>query len=100
MTHRRWPININYSIENAKDKITSLEKINNVKAATARIVSPAMASSAVTGVGIFLKGVDVSKEQKVTNIKDLIIEGGYFEKKVRNPVVVGKKLTEKLKLKF
>ncbi len=58
-----------------------------------------MAASAETASGVLILGVYPDEERKVTSIHDRIIDGEYFEGISRNPVVIGKKLAEKLNLK-
>jgi ABC-type lipoprotein release transport system permease subunit len=45
-------------------------------------------------------GVNPEKEILVTNLSTKIIDGDYFESIKRNPVVIGKKLAEKLNVKL
>jgi ABC-type lipoprotein release transport system permease subunit len=45
-------------------------------------------------------GINPDSESKVTNLYTKIIDGAYFEGIKRNPVVIGKKLADKLKLKI
>lgn len=56
-------------------------------------------ASAETASGVIVKGVDIANEKKVTNLQDKIIDGKYFEGIKRNPVVIGKKLAEKLNVR-
>jgi ABC-type lipoprotein release transport system permease subunit len=58
-----------------------------------------MAASAETASGVKISGVFPEKEKTVTNISTKIIDGKYFEGISKNPVVIGKKLAEKLNVK-
>lgn len=91
---------ISFTINNADEKVKKIKKINGVKEAVYRITSAAMASSAITGTGIFVNGIDYKEEAKVTNISTLLVNGTYFDVKYKNPIVVGEKLAEKLKVKI
>ncbi|PIQ08203.1 MAG: ABC transporter permease [Ignavibacteriales bacterium CG18_big_fil_WC_8_21_14_2_50_31_20] len=91
---------ISFTIENVGEKIKRIKTINGVKEAVSRITSAAMASSAITGTGIFVNGIDYKEEEKVTNISTLLVNGTYFDVKYKNPIVVGEKLAEKLKVKI
>jgi len=91
---------ISFTINNADEKIKRIKTINGVKEAVYRITSAAMASSAITGTGIFVNGIDYKEEAKVTNISTLLVNGTYFDVKYKNPIVVGEKLAEKLKVKI
>lgn len=90
---------IQFAISNPNEKVKEIRTIEGVKAVTSRITSTAMASSAVTGTGIFVKGIDVEEEKQVTNISSILIDGTYFGTKSKNPIVIGEKLAEKLKIK-
>lgn len=79
------------------------EKISNipgVKGVSNRIVIFSMASSAETGSGVKIIGIDPEKEKLTTNIYEKIIEGEYFGLKRKNQVVIGDKLADKLKVKI
>jgi len=91
---------ISFTIENVGEKIKRIKTINGVKEAVSRITSAAMASSAIKGTGIFVNGIDYKEEEKVTNISTLLVNGTYFDVKYKNPIVVGEKLAEKLKVKI
>ena len=91
---------ISFTIKNADEKVKRIKAINGVKEAACRITSAAMASSAITGTGIFVNGIDYKEEEKVTNISTLLVNGTYFDVKYKNPIVVGEKLAEKLKVKI
>jgi len=90
---------IKFVINNSKEKVEAIKKLNGVAQVTSRITSAAMASSAITGTGIFIKGINVEEEKKITNIKSLLVAGTYFDTKLRNPIVIGEKLANKLKVK-
>ncbi len=90
---------IKFVIENSNNKVKLIKDIKGVAQVTSRITSAAMASSAITGTGIFIKGINIEEEQNVTNINTLLIDGTYFETKLRNPAVIGEKLASKLRVK-
>lgn len=56
--------------------------------------------SAETGANVKVTGVDPVKEKQVSDLYSKIIEGDYFEKERINPMVIGQKLAEKLKVKL
>ncbi len=90
---------LKYSISNPEEKIKKIKSLTNVKATSSRIKSMAMISSAVTGTGTTINGIDIIEEKEVSNIYTKIIKGSYFERKIRNPIVISKKLASKLKVK-
>lgn len=90
---------LKYSISSSSKKLKKIESLQNVKAAASRIKSMAMISSAVTGTGLTLNGISVNNEKGISDLHTKIIDGSYFDSKLRNPIVIGKKLAEKLKVK-
>ncbi len=88
-----------HKIENTQDILEKLKTVKNIKSVSTRILANSMISSANTGKGILLNGITPLKEKKVSDIYTKIIEGTYFEKKVRNPIVISSKLARKLKVK-
>ncbi|SMO81006.1 ABC-type transport system, involved in lipoprotein release, permease component [Saccharicrinis carchari] len=70
-----------------------------VKAASARFIVQGMIQSPTTSRGVKVLGIDPETESEVTNIHAKIIDGAYLEGIKRNPVVIGEKLADKLKLK-
>ncbi len=59
-----------------------------------------MVSSAETGTGVKIMGIYPEKEKTVTKLYTKISEGKYFEGVKRNPIVIGDKLAQKLKVKL
>jgi ABC-type lipoprotein release transport system permease subunit len=59
-----------------------------------------MASTAATGTGAVVNGINPEQEKRVTEISDLLIEGDYFVSESRSArIVIGRKLGEKLNAK-
>jgi putative ABC transport system permease protein len=80
-----------------RSEITNLEHVTGV---SNRTVIFSMISSAETATGVKIIGIDTASEKRVSNLYTKIIEGSYFKEKRRNPVVIGKKLAEKLNVKM
>ncbi len=85
-------------MNNADSIIQVIKKIKYVKAVCKRLVVSSLIASAETNTGVKTIGVVPDEEKEVTNIHDKIIEGKYFEGVARNPVVIGMKLADKLKV--
>ena len=77
----------------------SIESKPNVENVSSRIIATCMISSAETGSGVQMIGIDPEIEKRVTNLYTKIIDGAYFEGVKRNPIVIGEKLAKKLKVK-
>lgn len=80
--------------------VDNIEILSEVKAVSRRTIVNAMATSAETGSGVKIMGIDPQSEKNVTNLYSYIVEGTYFEGGGRNPVVIGEKLAEKLSVKL
>ena len=89
-----------YYIPNAKKIVSDISEIQNVTGVSRRISLQSMAASAETASGVLILGVIPEEEMKVTTISQRLVDGEYFEGISRNPVVIGKKLAEKLNVKL
>jgi len=89
-----------YTISSYREIVNKIKNLPEVKAVGTRVVSQAMASSAVTGAGVIINGVEADEEKKMFNLFDKISEGSFFGTKMRNQVVIGKKLADKLNVKI
>lgn len=87
---------VKFTIKNQENIISDIHSIKGVKAVCSRIKAMAMASTAETGTGIMLNGIDPDKEKKVTKISEQLVEGNYIVEKDRIPIVIGQKLAKKL----
>tara|TARA_Y100000031_G_scaffold157046_1_gene215348 strand:+ start:4000 stop:5178 length:1179 start_codon:yes stop_codon:yes gene_type:complete len=86
-------------ISNAEEIDDSILKIPNVVGVSRRMSIESMAASAETASGVLISGIFPEDEKTVTSISSKLIDGKYFEGIARNPVVIGKKLAEKLNVK-
>jgi ABC-type lipoprotein release transport system permease subunit len=88
---------INYMMENVDSIIQIFEDIPGIQAITKRSVSPAMASTASSGNGVVINGINPERERAVTDIAQQLVEGDYLEKDYRTPgMVLSIKLAKKL----
>ena len=83
--------------EAVAEQILKKEAVDGV---SSRISIMSMVSSAETGTGVKIMGIYPEREKTVTNLYTKVTEGKYFEGVKRNPVLIGKKLAEKLKVKL
>ncbi len=100
MHHPRFneDFNIAYSIKDPEALLDSINKMNQVKAVSQRSIATAVISSAAGSAGIKVFGVFPKQEEKITDIKNKIMEGHYFENSGRTPIVISQKIAKKLKL--
>jgi len=86
-------------IPNGNSLAEEIRNVEHVTGVSNRMVVQSMVSSAETASGVVIMGIDPEQESKVTNLHSKIIDGAYFEGISKNPVVIGKKLAEKLNVK-
>ena len=86
-------------IPNTDEIVSQLSSLKSVKAVSDRVIATCMVASAETGSGVQLVGVDPEREMLVTNIHQKVVDGEYFNGVKTNPIVIGEKLAEKLKVK-
>jgi len=77
-----------------------IKSVSGVKATSSRIIMNTMIQSPTTASGVKVTGIVPEDEKLVTNLYTRLIEGTYFEEGKRNPIVIGKKLAEKLKVRL
>lgn len=97
---------LNKSIADTLNNVQSLGRIldtlDGLAAWSPRLKLTAMATSATTGTGVVINGIDPPKEKAVTKISTCIADGDgdWFHTPRRNSIVAGRALCEKLRLKL
>jgi ABC-type lipoprotein release transport system permease subunit len=76
--------------------LNELDTVSHIQAYTGRLVLQGMASTARGNYGVQILGIHPEKEEQVTNISQKLVEGTYFTRFKKNPIVIGQKLAEKL----
>lgn len=89
-----------FLIADADSVVQVIKSVQGVEAATSRVIMNTMIQSPTTGAGVKVTGVVPEDEKQVTNLYAKIFEGSYFEEGKRNPIVIGRKLADKLKVKL
>ncbi len=87
---------VKFVIKNQDNIITGIKEIEGVKSVSSRIKVLAMASTAETGAGIMLNGINPENEKQVTKLSEQLVEGDYINAQDRIPIVIGQKLAKKL----
>lgn len=91
---------LHYAVDNTSEVEALAARTTGVEAVTSRIRATAMASTATTGTGVIILGIEPEREKQVTNIHKLLTEGAYFETSGRSPqILISQKLAGKLKAK-
>ncbi|MGQ1787848.1 MULTISPECIES: ABC transporter permease [unclassified Saccharicrinis] len=91
---------VNHYFEDEEVLLDNVESIEGVAVASSRIVISGMVASAQTAQGGMVIGVDSEKDTLVVNVSKQLIEGAWLKGIKQNPIVIGKKLADKLKLKI
>lgn len=91
---------IKYTLENGIEKSDELRAWDGVRATTTRIISNGMISAPQKSTGVQIRGIDIENEALVTGLDSMLIEGTYFEDVKRNPIIIGRKMAENLKVKL
>ncbi len=90
---------IKYVVDQPQKITDFLSSLDGVKAFTTRTLVNGMISSSRQATGVKILGVIPANEAKVTELDSLVAEGEYFEGIKSNPVLIGDRLAEKLKVK-
>jgi len=96
--HKKYLENpdVKYYINSSNELKEQIDSMAGIKAVTVRVIVNSMIASAETGSGVQVIGINPEDESKVTNMYEKIVEGTYLEGMKRNPIVIGKKIAEKL----
>lgn len=87
-------------IPESAELIQRLKKDERVKAVSPRVIVMSMIASARANGGVRVLGVNPESEIEVTDLSSKVVEGAFLEGVRRNPIVVGEKLAEKLRLRL
>ncbi len=91
---------IKYFISTGLEKADQIRSWEGVRGATSRTLVNGMIASPKKATGVQIRGIDTIHEAIVTNLDSMIAEGAYFQGIKRNPIIVGSKLAENLKVKL
>jgi len=79
--------------------LENIKKMPQVKATTSRVVTTGMLSTTTGSAGVTIYGVVPDEEKRISQLDRTIIDGSYFPAEIRDPILIGKKLAKKMKLK-
>lgn len=88
-----------FFMPNGDEVAATVAAQQGVDVVSERVKVQAMVSSAETGTGVVLVGIDTTAEARVTDIHRHIIEGQYLQGISRNPILIGEKLANKLNVR-
>ncbi|RKD91143.1 ABC transporter permease [Mangrovibacterium diazotrophicum] len=89
-----------FVIASTDSVIQLIQAEKDVKAVSYRTIVNTMIQSPTSGSGAKVTGIDPTQEAQVTNLHSKLIDGDYFDTNRRNPIIIGKKLADKLKVKL
>ena len=97
-----------YLIEPDIDKVVSqlsqleayLEERGILRSISKRQIVSGMIGSAKTTSGVRIYGIDPDSEGATTSLKTHLLEGNYFNKLKRNPILLSREVADKLNLKI
>ena len=91
-------LDVNFTIGSVKDILSELTSKDYV-AVVERSMCNGMVASPRKAQGAQIRGIIPEKEMALNHIDSFIVEGDYFKGIKRNPIVMGYKLAEKLRVK-
>ena len=80
--------------------ISLLKAMAGITQVSGRTIIDGMGSSATSNQGVTINGVDPDVERSVSSVAGRLVAGSYFEGNERLPILIGRKLAEKLALRL
>ncbi|MDR4989380.1 MAG: FtsX-like permease family protein [Bacteroidales bacterium] len=89
--------NVEFYIDEWEALRSYLDNTPEVVAYSGRTLVSAMLATANLTSGVQIIGIDPRMETQTSALGENIIEGSYFEEELRNPLLIGKRLADKVK---
>jgi len=89
-----------YTIPQPEKLQVRLQAINEIQQISARSVAEGMLATGTGSNGVEIRGVNPANEREVSNLDEKLVEGTYFNTGLKNQLLIGKKLANKMKLKL
>ncbi len=77
-----------------------LRTITEIEQSSSRSIAEGMLATGTGSNGIEIRGVDPVKEAQVSSLNEKVFEGDYFDKGLKNQILIGGKLANKMKLEL
>lgn len=87
-------------IPGADSIAATLQQIQGVYSVSVRTIIGGMGSSATSAQGVKIVGIDPTAERNSTAVARKLVQGKFFEGSERFPILIGRKLAEKLDLRL
>ncbi len=88
------------SIPQAEKIEAHLKNIPEIKGFSERLISTGMISTAYASSGLTVNGIYPEKEKQVTQLSESMMKGKYLNDKDQIPIVIGRKMAEKLNVEL
>lgn len=96
----RKDYDIKYYLSDGPAILKQVQSNQYIKQAAGRMIIQGMIASASGSSGITINGVMPAEENRLTELKNKLIDGNYFDSLKRNEILIGEKQLKKLKLKL
>ncbi|HHP7241519.1 MAG TPA: ABC transporter permease [Cyclobacteriaceae bacterium] len=83
-------------IRNFKEVSSQINQLDKVQAYSRRVIVNGMIASSRATQGIQITGIEPQQEAGVTTLDQFVDDGSYFQKIDRNPIMISKKIADKL----
>jgi ABC-type lipoprotein release transport system permease subunit len=83
-------------ILDADDIFSFLDEDDRVRSWAPRTLTDGMIQSPLTTSGVQIRGIQTDRERATTIFHENLVEGEYLDSDIRNPVLLGRRLAEKL----
>jgi len=87
------------AVARAEEVIAYVRGDERVASFSPRTLAEGLARSPVSTSGVMIRGVDPDRERATTSFHERLVEGDWLDVPMRNPVLMGRALAEKLQLK-
>ena len=95
----RDDLKVKFFLPDGTSTLQDLQGREDIKAVTGRFITPGVLSDARgNNFGVMIHGIDPESESAVTKLDSLLALGEYFTGTRAKPILVGRKMAEKLKL--
>ena len=87
-----------YTITRIDEFFSILDNNDKVQAYSKRTITSGMLATASMTSGVEIYGVNAIQENTTTDFESNVIDGEYFGQEIRNPVMIGQALADKMKI--
>ena len=89
-----------FIIKNTEEVVKQFQSDNRIISVSSRVIASGMITSPTTASGVKIYGIDPASEIPQIRLNESVRQGAYFESQKDNEILIGEKLTKKLKIKL